>query len=113
MTFFRLRFLAIAIVFFNDYLFSQTAGIGEVNAVESKAQLIEKNKNTIAQYTAELGPLQDSLNNKIQRLKDELAALIKERDNIIADMKVGAKCSQCGKYKSQFEKEGKSFEQHL
>ncbi|MDR6921880.1 MULTISPECIES: hypothetical protein [Chryseobacterium] len=50
---------------------------------------------------------------KIQKLKDELLQLQKERDNLIADMKIGARCSQCNKWKSEFEKEGVDFQKHL
>jgi hypothetical protein len=92
---------------------AQTAGIGEVTSIESKSLTFENNKIKIAQYKAELLSLEALQRDKVQKLKDELSALYKERDDLIADMKVGAKCSQCGKYKSEFEKENKSFEQHL
>lgn len=94
-------------------LLSQTVGIGEVLNIEGKAQTIELNKTKIAQYKADLLNLEALWREKINKLKQELEALYLERDNIIADMKVGAKCSQCGKYKSEFEKEGKNFQQHL
>lgn len=92
---------------------AQTIGIGDVTSIESKSLTFENNKIKIVQYKEELISLEALWRDKIQKLKDELSALYKERDNLIADMKVGAKCSQCGKYKSEFEKEGKSFEQHL
>ena len=92
---------------------AQTVGIVDVTTIESKALTYENNKAKIVQYKEELISLEALWKDKIQKLKDELSALYKERDNLIADMKVGAKCSQCGKYKSEFEKEGKSFEQHL
>lgn len=92
---------------------AQTIGIGNVTSIEGKALTYESYKAKIAQYKEELKSIEALWRDKIQKLKDELAALYKERDNLIADMKVGAKCSQCGKYKSEFEKEGKSFEKHL
>lgn len=91
----------------------QTLGIGDVTSIESKSLTYESNKGKIDQYKQELISIEAACREKIQKLKVELAALYKERDDLIADMKVGAKCSQCGKYKSEFEKEGKSFEQHL
>lgn len=100
-------------LYLNFYFYFQTAGISEVLSVESKSSRIESNKTTIAQYKNDLIELEAAWRNKLQKLKDELAALYKDRDNLIADMKIGAKCSQCGKYKSVFEKEGKNFEQHL
>ncbi|MDX6187823.1 hypothetical protein SGQ83_00535 [Flavobacterium sp. Fl-318] len=93
--------------------YAQTVGIRDVTSIESKVLSYENNKIKIAQYKEELLGLDALRKDKVQRLKDELSALYKERDDLIADMKVGAKCSQCGKYKSEFEKEGKSFEQHL
>lgn len=92
---------------------AQTAGLSDVISVEAKAATIDKNRELINQFREELINLEALWRNKLDKLKDELSALYKERDNLIADMKVGAKCSQCGKYKSEFEKEGKSFEQHL
>jgi hypothetical protein len=93
--------------------YAQTVGISDVASIESKALSYENNKIKIAQYKEELLSLDALRKDKVQKLKGELSALYKERDDLIADMKVGAKCSQCGKYKSEFEKEGKSFEQHL
>ncbi|HEX8576295.1 MAG TPA: hypothetical protein VF677_08380, partial [Flavobacterium sp.] len=92
---------------------AQTSGIGHITSIELKVATYESNQAKIVQNKAELANLEILWKNKIQKLKDELSAFYKERDNLIADMKVGAKCSQCGKYKSEFEKEGKSFQQHL
>ncbi|WP_316846388.1 hypothetical protein [Pedobacter psychrodurus] len=94
-------------------LHAQTAGAGEVRSIELKSSLYEKNRSHISLLRSELPALEAAWRIKVQKAKDDLAALYKERDDLIADMKVGAKCSQCGKYKSEFEKEGKSFTQHL
>jgi DNA repair exonuclease SbcCD ATPase subunit len=93
--------------------FSQTAGIGEVLSIESKVASYESNKSKIEQYKSELAQLEGEWQKKIQKLRDELAALYKERDDLIADMKVGARCSQCKEWKSEFEKRGVNFAQHL
>ncbi|MBG7612153.1 hypothetical protein IU405_07820, partial [Polaribacter sp. BAL334] len=93
--------------------FAQTIGIGDVTSIESKALTYESYKAKITQYKDELISLEAQWRNKIQKLKEELALLYKERDNLIADMKVGARCSQCGGWKSDFEKKGESFEKHL
>ena len=90
-----------------------TAGIGSVLAVESTAKRITANNATLKLYAEQLVELQAAWQKKIQALNDEYAALIKERDALIGDMKVGAKCSQCGEYKSSFEKRGVNFEKHL
>ncbi|EAZ94816.1 hypothetical protein FBBAL38_10267 [Flavobacteria bacterium BAL38] len=92
---------------------AQTIGIGEVISIESKALTFENNRAKIALYKEELINLESLWRDKIQKLKDELSALYKERDNLIADMKVGARCSQCGGWKSDFEKKGENFEKHL
>ena len=92
---------------------AQTSGSGEVSAIETKASLFESNLKKIAEKKALLPELEAKWRAKIEKVSNELAALAKERDNLIADMKVGARCSQCGKWKSEFEKEGVSFEKHL
>lgn len=92
---------------------AQTSGLDNVVSIETKANLIETNKKKITENKQKLPELEKSWKDKIQKLKDQLLALQKERDNLIADMKVGARCSQCGKWKSEFEKEGVNFQQHL
>ncbi|MCX2481853.1 hypothetical protein OQY15_22325 [Pedobacter sp. MC2016-15] len=91
----------------------QTSGLGEVRTIESMAISFDNNQTKITQYRAELPELESLWRNKIHKANEELAALYKERDALIADMKIGARCSQCSKYKSEFEKEGKNFAQHL
>ena len=103
----------IAGIFLCKTTFSQTTGIGEVTGIESKVATIESNKIKIAQYKGELSVLEAAWRAKINNLKDELAALYKERDNLIADMKVGARCSECRTWKTEFEKKGINFQQHL
>lgn len=88
-------------------------GISEVAAIEALAVGIKTTKESIASRKLELAELEKALGAKVSKLKDELAALIKERDDLLRDFKVGFFCSKCGKAKSEFEKEGKSFEQHL
>ncbi|MCW3074543.1 MAG: hypothetical protein JWP69_1612 [Flaviaesturariibacter sp.] len=92
---------------------AQTAGIGEVTVMETKAKAIESNKASIERYKTELISLEEEWRKKLKALKEELDALYKERDNLIADMKVGARCSQCKGWKSEFEKKGVNFEAHL
>lgn len=92
---------------------TQTSGIGNVISIESIAKRIEYNKETIAKYKNDLILLEEALKNRTKKLKDEIDALYKERDNIIGDMKVGARCSQCNGWKSEFEKRGENFEKHL
>jgi|GEM_PF-1166439 len=106
-----------AVILLNVFLYvsvsAQTSGSGDVSAIESKANLIEQNKLRIEQYKIQLLSLDSAFKARLNVLKNELAALIKERDALIDDMKKGAKCSQCGKYKSEFEKQGIDFIKHL
>jgi hypothetical protein len=90
-----------------------TVGIGEVTAIESKAKRILDNRQRISQYKEQLASLDSAWKARIQRMQNEINALYKEMDDLIRDMKVGAKCSQCGKYKSEFEKQGIDFQKHL
>ncbi len=93
--------------------FAQSIGIGEVTAIESNVASYETNGKKIDQYKIELPALKRDWDNKVQKLEAELAAMIKERNGIIEDMKVGARCSQCNGWKSEFEKRGENFEKHL
>ncbi|MFD0751295.1 hypothetical protein ACFQZS_14185 [Mucilaginibacter calamicampi] len=102
-----------SLVLFGHPAFSQTAGAGHVASIEAKVQRIKANQLTISQYKNQLNEISQAWRAKEAKLKTEIDELYKERDDIIADMKVGAKCSQCGKYKSQFEAEGASFQEHL
>lgn len=99
------------VIYFNVY--SQTSGISEVTSIESKVKKIEENTLKIKQMKNELPGLEAEWNLKMQKESDELAALYKEMTDIVEDMKVGARCSQCKKWKSEFEKRGENFEKHL
>lgn len=98
---------------FQQIAYGQTAGSGEVSSIESKANMIEQNKLKIELYKKQLISLDSAMRAKVRDMQAELAAIIKERDALIDDMKKGAKCSQCGKYKSEFEKQGIDFVKHL
>ncbi len=109
-----LRFLLCTILLNTLFVATaQTSGSGDVSAIESKASQIEQNKLRIEQYKIQLVSLDSAFRARLRTMQDELAALIKERDALIDDMKKGAKCSQCGKYKSEFEKQGIDFVKHL
>lgn len=111
----HIKSLLLAALFISTFTisFSQTTGIGNVTTIESIANRIELNKGTIAKYKNDLLQLEEALKLKKQKLQTEIDELYKERDNIIGDMKVGARCSQCNKWKSEFEKKGESFQKHL
>lgn len=112
----RNKFYLFFLIFFLSFhktAYTQTSGIGEVTSIESKVITFENNKLKISQCKSELINLEALWKDKIKNLKEELAALYKERDDIIADMKVGARCSQCKEWKTTFIKKGINFEQHL
>ncbi len=103
----------LIVVFFQIKSYSQTVGISYVRSLEAKALIYDQNKTKISQIKSEIPELERLWRLKIQKVKDEISALIKERDALIADMKVGARCSQCNGWKSDFEKKGENFEKHL
>ena len=90
-----------------------TLGISEVTKIEELAASLKATKESINARKVELAELERALNAKVKKLKDELAALNIERDDLLRDFRAGFFCSQCGKAKSEFEKEGKNFEAHL
>jgi len=57
-----------------SYNYAQTAGIGEVISIESKAKKIQENKNNIKKHQTELPELEKARNEKITKLNDEIAA---------------------------------------
>lgn len=93
--------------------YSQTIGISNVTSIESISKRIESNKETIVKYNNDLIGLEEALKKRTKKISDDIDGLYKERDNIIGDMKVGARCSQCNGWKSEFEKRGENFEKHL
>ncbi|WP_270087862.1 hypothetical protein [Sphingobacterium sp. SYP-B4668] len=109
---------SLFVLFFSFYgfvLFAQdrTSGLSYVVSIESKVQAYEKNKDRIAQLRLELPELENQWKQKIKDISDKIAALLKERDNLVADMKVGARCSECQRWKTELEQEGIDFQQHL
>src|SRR5687767_11259959 len=92
---------------------SQSAGIGEVTAIEALAARIKANRETITQYKAELIQLDATHTAKVQKLKDELAALMRDRDAHIAELKAGVMCSECNRTKTEIERAGINFQAHL
>ncbi|MFD1630957.1 hypothetical protein [Pseudopedobacter beijingensis] len=94
-------------------LSAQTVGVSEVTSVENKVDSYQNNEEKIKQLRSKIPDLENQWKENMAKLRAEIAALNKERDNLIADMKVGARCSQCGGWKSDFEKRGESFEKHL
>jgi hypothetical protein len=100
-------------VLFQIRSYSQTVGISYVRSIEAKSLTHDQNKTKISQIRSEIPELERLWRLKIQKVKDDISTLIKERDALIADMKVGARCSQCNGWKSDFEKKGENFEKHL
>lgn len=105
--------LLVFFIFFPFVFSAQTIGVSEVIAVENKVSLYESNVDKINKLRNEIPEMEKQWKENIAKLSAEIAALNLERDNLIADMKVGARCSQCGGWKSDFEKKGENFEKHL
>lgn len=93
---------------------SQTGGLGYVQSIEAKAKAMLEKEKKIKSLEAEIASSEADYNKRVQKLKDEIAALTKEGTSIINDMKVGAKCSECNNWKTDIEKSGReTFQQHL
>lgn len=95
------------------YINAQTTGIGEVQKIEALSKEFIRNETEIATLKDIVRAERAKTDEGPAKIRKEIAALEKERDNIIADMKVGARCSQCNEWKSNFEKKGINFQQHL
>lgn len=107
------KLFLIIILLFSVLGYPQTIGEPIAGSIESKVRTYQNNQDKIKTIEAELPLLLEKLQAKKRVLEEELNALYKERDALIADMKVGARCSQCGGWKSEFEKRGENFEKHL
>ncbi|MCR6722653.1 MAG: hypothetical protein NVV59_20685 [Chitinophagaceae bacterium] len=86
------------------YSGAQTVGIGEVQKIEALSKEYVRNEAEIARLKEVVRAERAKTDVEPAKIRKEIAALEKERDNIIADMKVGARCSQCNEWKSNFEK---------
>ncbi|MCT1523885.1 hypothetical protein [Sphingobacterium hotanense] len=106
--------LIIALLtFINCHAQTQTSGLSYVNSIESKVIQYEKNKDRIAQLKRDLPALEEKWRMKKQEITDKINALVRERDALVGDMKVGARCSECNRWKTDLEKIGIDFEEHL
>lgn len=106
-------FYLFLFVLFPTVVFPQSNGINEVRQVESKAQQIQENKIRVTSLRDKLPELQREFQAKIRTIQTEMDDLIRERDSRIADMKVGARCSECDRWKTDLEAAGINFQDHL
>lgn len=103
----------LIVVLFYSSAIAQTSGVSYVNSIEAKANQYESNLSKLGKYRLEFPELEQNWLKKKRQLESEIAQLEKERDAIISDMKVGARCSECKRWKTELEREGIDFEQHL
>jgi hypothetical protein len=92
---------------------TSTDGIIQVQQIESKAAAYAGYVNTLDKLNGQLSSLQNAQAQKLQQLLAELEAMKKQRDAEIVDLKMGYFCSQCGVMKTDMEKKGENFEDHL
>lgn len=90
-----------------------TSGIGDVIEIERLAGTKKGLEEALRDRKKELADAQAALKVKVDKLKAEIAQLMKERDDLIKDLKGGFFCSKCKRAKSEFERKGESFEKHL
>src|SRR4051812_27367888 len=90
-----------------------TAGIAQVQQIESKAADHQRGTSRLESLNNRLTALENDKRLKLQQLQNELAEMKKQRDAEISDLKGGFFCSQCNVMKSEMEKRGENFEEHL
>jgi predicted nucleic acid-binding Zn-ribbon protein len=90
-----------------------TAGIAQVQQIESKAAEYLRSMSRLESLNNKLSGLENDKRLKLQQLQNELAEMKKQRDAEISDLKGGFFCSQCNVMKSEMEKKGENFEDHL
>lgn len=91
-----------------------TVGAPYVAAIEAKCRQIEHNEDAIHSLRrVKIPEAERRWDQRIAELRAELAAIVKERDEVIADLLKGRFCSKCGRSKTELEKQGIGFEQHL
>lgn len=109
----RFSITILIVVLFYCGAMAQTSGVSYVNSIETKANQYENNLSKLEKYRLEFPELEQNWLKKKRQLESDIAQLEKERDAIISDMKLGARCSECKRWKSELEKEGIDFEEHL
>jgi hypothetical protein len=90
-----------------------TSGIADVIEIERLAASKKALEDALRDRKKELADAQAALKVKADKIKAEIAQLMKERDDLIKDLKGGFFCSKCKTAKSEFERRGQSFEKHL
>jgi hypothetical protein len=90
-----------------------TSGIADVIEIERLAASKKALEDALAARKRELAEAQAALKAKADKIRAEIAQLQKERDDLIKDLKGGFFCSKCKRAKSEFERQGQSFEKHL
>jgi hypothetical protein len=90
-----------------------TSGIADVIEIERLATSKKGLEDALRYRKKELADAQAALATKAQKIRDEINQLMKQRDDLIKDLKGGFYCSKCQTAKSEFERRGQSFEKHL
>lgn len=85
---------------------SQTAGASTVSSIESKAKQISKYDEDIAKLNRMHLESYSEEQARLQELKDELAALLAEKAQSMAEMRSGRFCNGCDRTASQLKKAG-------
>ena len=90
-----------------------TSGIADVIEIERLAASKKALEDALRDRKKELADAQAALTAKANKIRAEIDQLQKERDALIRDLKGGFFCSKCKRAKSEFERQGQSFEKHL
>jgi hypothetical protein len=100
-------------LFFTTAFSQSTDGINQVVEIEAKAAEHKRLTQQAETLKPRIANLEAEKQAKLQQLEAELAAMKKQRDTEISEMKMGYFCSQCNVMKSDMEKKGENFEEHL
>jgi len=104
-----MRYLTILFILVSSFKgYCQTSGAGYISTIEAKAKQADQNDNKIGELNRQHLETYNLESQKLAQLKADLSALIKEKDDVIAEYRLGQFCTGCNTPRSQF-KSSESF----
>lgn len=92
--------------FFSFQVYCQTAGSGILASIESKANIVDKNQDKISELDKTAFGTHALETDKLMKLRRELAALIAEKEIVMAEYRQGRFCKGCDHTASELRKGG-------
>lgn len=104
------RFLVIFLIIYSSLdtikIHAQTSGSGYVSSIEAKANQIQKNDEKVGELNRQHLNTYSEEQNKLNQLKSELAALIREKRDVLEELRQGRFCKGCDNTASQLRNKG-------